>query len=99
MMSRVACQAGRFMLPEVFNDVTDPLSGFYMFRRPVVEGIEFAPVGFKTLIEILAKGRANKIAECPYRMRARRHGVSKVTIESSLAFLKQLRQLRIGNVS
>jgi dolichol-phosphate mannosyltransferase len=99
MMSRIATQAAKFMLPEVFHKLADPLSGCYMFRRAVVEGIEFNPTGFKTLIEILARGHASRIVECPYEMRARRSGSSKATIDASLAFLRQLQQLRIQNAS
>jgi dolichol-phosphate mannosyltransferase len=95
MMSRAAFQAGKLMLPEVFAGLTDPLSGFYLFRRTVIEGIELFPTGFKTLIEILARGRARNITECPYTMNARRNGRSKATLESSLSFLLQLRRLQI----
>ena len=96
LMSRAAFQAGKWMLPEVFSDVTDPLSGYYLFRRTVIEEVELKPTGFKTLIEILARGRVKSIVECPYQMNARRSGHSKATLESSLSFLKQLRQLQIA---
>ena len=94
LMSRAAFQAGKLLLPDVFSGLADPLSGFYLFRRAVIEGIELKPMGFKTLIEILARGREGKVAECPYEMRSRRSGTSKATIESSLAFLRQLQLLR-----
>jgi dolichol-phosphate mannosyltransferase len=99
LMSRAACQAGKWMLPTVFSELTDPLSGFYLFRRTVIEGIELNPMGFKTLIEILARGRGRSVAECPYEMRSRRSGASKATIESSLSFLLQLRQLQTTNAA
>lgn len=95
LMSRAAFQAGKLMLPEVFSGLTDPLSGLYLFRRTVIEGIELTPIGFKTLIEILVKGRGGKLAECPYEMQSRQSGTSKATIKSSLAFLKQLQRLRV----
>jgi hypothetical protein len=56
-------------------------------------------MGFKTLIEILARGRGRSVAECPYEMRSRRSGASKATIESSLSFLLQLRQLQTTNAA
>lgn len=95
LMSRAAFQAGKLFLPNVFSGLSDPLSGLYLFQRTVIEGIKFSPMGFKTLIEVLARGRARRIAECPYEMHSRRSGSSKATIESSLLFLKQLRLLQI----
>jgi dolichol-phosphate mannosyltransferase len=89
-----AIHAGELLLPGVFNGLTDPLSGCYLFHRSVIDGIELSPLGFKTLIEILARGRAQTVLECPYEMRARRRGTSKASFESSFTFLKQLRNLR-----
>lgn len=95
MMSRAAHWAGKLMLPGVFGGlVADPLSGCYLFQRQVIEGIELAPMGFKTLIEITARGRASRIAECPYEMGERRKGMSKATFSSSILYLKQLRRLK-----
>jgi dolichol-phosphate mannosyltransferase len=99
LMSRVAFKTGKLILPEVFNEVTDPLSGCYLFRRSVIEGIEFSPLGFKTLIEILARGRATRITECPYRMQPRRSGRSKATLGNSFAFLKQLHRMRDEHIA
>jgi dolichol-phosphate mannosyltransferase len=93
-LSFAAVRTGKLLLPNVFSGITDPLSGYYLFRRSVIDGIELAPMGFKTLIEILARGRARSVTECPYEMRSRRRGSSKATFESSLSFLKQLRHLR-----
>jgi hypothetical protein len=36
--------------------------------RGPIEGIELRPTGFKTLIEVLARGRITTIAECGYAM-------------------------------
>jgi dolichol-phosphate mannosyltransferase len=92
-LSRAAYRAGKLMLPKIFSSLTDPLSGFYLLRRRIIEGVPLDPIGFKTLIEILAKGRAASVAECPYRMEPRRKGESKATIPSSLSYLLQLKRL------
>jgi dolichol-phosphate mannosyltransferase len=94
LLSIGAVQAGRLLLPEVFSGLTDPLSGCYLFHRDAIDGLELAPLGARTLIEILARGRARTVVECPYEMRARRRGSRKPTFESPLAFLKHLRNLR-----
>jgi dolichol-phosphate mannosyltransferase len=99
LLSRAALQAGKLMLPEVFSELTDPLSGCYLFRRTLIEGIAFTPLGFKTLIEIMARSRTGTVKECPYQMRSRRNGASKASIESSLSYLMQLRHLQALNAA
>ena len=99
MMSRAAFQAGKLMLPNVFSELTDPLSGYYLFRRNVIEGVTFRPAGFKTLIEIVARGRARTVAECPYQMRSRRGGKSKAKLKTFLEYIKQLQRLHTTNES
>jgi dolichol-phosphate mannosyltransferase len=92
--SRGAHRIGRLFLPQVFNRVSDPLSGCYMFRRAAVAGDEFHPLGYKTLMEILALGRIETIRECPYHMRERRLGRSKVTAIHWYQYLHRLWRLR-----
>jgi dolichol-phosphate mannosyltransferase len=94
LMSRVAHMTGKAILPNLFSCLSDPLSGCYLFRRTVMEGIPMSPTGFKTLIEIMARGRATSISECPYEMEARRKGASKATLSSLFSYLRQLRQLK-----
>lgn len=94
LLSRGARRTGQFFVPQIFNRVSDPLSGYYLFRREAIAGIELRPTGFKTLIEILAHGRVKTIEECPYAMQARRRGVSNVRWRSLVDYLKQLSRLR-----
>ncbi len=94
LVSWAASLAGRMILPRVFDGLSDPLSGCYLFRRSVVDGIPLSPTGFKSLIEILARGRGATVAEYPYVMRSRQFGKSKATLSTSLAYLRQLRRLR-----
>lgn len=92
--AHVARLAGRLLVPAIFARVSDPLSGCYLLRRAVIADIELRPLGFKTLIEILARGRAAAIRECPYVMRPRWGGTSKLGARHSLAYLAQLLRLR-----
>jgi dolichol-phosphate mannosyltransferase len=52
------------------------------------------PLGYKTLIEILARGRGARIRECPYGMRPRERGRSKLALLQSIQYLAQLVRLR-----
>jgi dolichol-phosphate mannosyltransferase len=61
--------------------VTDPMSGFFMVRREVVERVagKLSTDGFKLLFDILASCPATlKITELPYTFRPRRLGRSKL---------------------
>jgi dolichol-phosphate mannosyltransferase len=76
--SRFANWLGRLVLRQ---ELTDPVSGFFMIRRERVE--EVAPrlttVGFKVLFDLIAsQQRPIRIAELPYVFRERVAGGSKL---------------------
>ena len=61
--------------------VSDPMSGFFMLRREVVENCvtKLSAVGFKILLDILASTKTPlRIAEVPYTFRDRFAGESKL---------------------
>ena len=93
-LSASARHVGMLVAPRVFRRVTDPLSGWYLFRRWVIEDIELRPAGFKTLIEVLARGRVGSVAECGYTMQARRAGRSHVRLWDWYEYLGQLGRIR-----
>ncbi|MBS0535091.1 MAG: glycosyltransferase [Proteobacteria bacterium] len=70
-------------------ELTDPMSGFFMLRREVID--ELAPKlstqGFKILLDIAATGRDTlRIAELPFVFGARLHGESKLDARVALDF-------------
>jgi len=69
----------RVLLPKV-RGVKDPMSGYFMFRRGVIDGVidKMNPRGFKVLLEILVKGRVRKVSEVPYTFGRRYQGKSKL---------------------
>jgi dolichol-phosphate mannosyltransferase len=63
------------------TDVSDPMSGFFMIRRDVIEGNAdaLAREGYKLLLDILwTTGKSLKISEMSYTFRERRRGNSKL---------------------
>ncbi|MCQ4159120.1 glycosyltransferase family 2 protein [Roseomonas sp. GC11] len=69
--------------------VADPMSGFFMLPRPLLE--EVAPRltgrGFKILLDILlSAGRKLRVVELPYSFRARQAGESKLDTRVLLDF-------------
>ncbi len=61
--------------------LSDPLSGFFMLRRNVVEGLarKLSTQGFKILLDIVTTaGKSLRLAELPYQFGARYRGASKL---------------------
>ena len=81
------------MLP-VLKPVRDVTSGFFAFRREIVDGVELRPVGWKILIEILARGRGTRVAEVPYVFAPRKRGASAFSAREAALFARHLITLR-----
>jgi glycosyltransferase involved in cell wall biosynthesis len=73
---------------------TDPMSGFFLFRRAVVEDVELHPAGFKILLEILVRGTWSRLTEIPFAFQDRETGQSKASAEQGVEYVKHLADLR-----
>ena len=73
--------------------VQDPMSGFFVVRRECVNDISFQKTGFKLLLEILAKGRINRVAEVPFVFAVRQNGTSKANMMTGLHYFALLLRL------
>jgi dolichol-phosphate mannosyltransferase len=94
LVSRGARWLGSALLPQT-RGVKDTMSGFFMLRREVLEGVNLSPTSFKVLLEILAKGRHGKVVEVPYTFEPRRLGRSKLGSGEMLDYLSHLFRLMI----
>ncbi|MFZ3171631.1 MAG: glycosyltransferase family 2 protein [Carboxydocellales bacterium] len=72
---------------------TDPMSGFFMFRKHILDGAELNPVGWKILLEVLAKGNFHNVAEIPYRFQPRAGDQSKMSLMEQKNYLHHLFRL------
>ncbi len=93
-VSYVATTLARALLTRA-RSISDPLSGFFAFRKGVVDGVRLAPIGYKILLEILVRGRVSRVVEVPYRFEARRADRSKLTARQNLEFIRHLLALRV----
>jgi len=98
IVSRAAQLIGLVVLPGVVGRVSDPMSGFFMIRRSAIEGVELSPLGYKILIEVLARGRFPWIGEVPYTFHERAQGGSKATARVYLDYLRHLVRLRTSSL-
>ena len=77
-MSQWATRVSRLVLKQ---PVSDPMSGFFMLRREVLEAsvTRLSAMGFKILLDLLASlPHPVRLAEVPYTFRDRQHGESKL---------------------
>ena len=63
-----------YLLVPATRKIKDPLSGFFLLKREVVEGVKLMPTGYKILLEVLVRGRAKEVAAVPYIFRERTRG-------------------------
>lgn len=77
-ISRIGTMAARLICRQ---DISDPLSGFFMCRRDVFEGAvrRLSGQGFKILLDLLASSpQPLRVRELPFEFRTRQHGESKL---------------------
>ncbi len=92
LVSRAAGETARWLFSEA-RASTDPLSGFFLCRRRVIDGIEFRPVGFKILLELLVCVPGLRVRDVPLDFAARTRGTSKASVRQGLLFLGHIRSL------
>jgi dolichol-phosphate mannosyltransferase len=95
LLSRGAQLLGLLMLPGVLGRLTDPMSGYFMIRRSKLAGIKLDPLGYKILIEVVARTNPAWIGEVGYVFRERTEGQSKVTSRLYGQYLLHLLKLRM----
>jgi dolichol-phosphate mannosyltransferase len=98
VLSRAAQVLGLAILPGVVGRVSDPMSGYFMLKRPCVQGVTLNPLGYKILIEILGRARVRWIGEAPYVFRERSEGASKVTWKVYVEYFRHLLRLRLATL-
>ncbi|MCI9050989.1 MAG: polyprenol monophosphomannose synthase [Lachnospiraceae bacterium] len=92
-VSGTARWLGKIILP-CLRKVSDPTSGLFMFRREIIKNSELKPIGWKIMIEVLAMGHYSKIIEIPYKFCKRNEGESKLNINVTIDYIKQLFHLK-----
>jgi dolichol-phosphate mannosyltransferase len=89
LVSRGATVVARLLFTEA-RQSSDPLSGFFLCRRALVDGIEFRPVGFKILLELLVCVPELRVVDVPMTQAPRSAGESKATSRQGLLYLRHL---------
>lgn len=92
LVSSGATALARLLFAEARRS-TDPLAGFFLCRRAVVDGIEFRPVGFKILLELLVCVPEGRVQDVPLNFATRQSGESKAGLGQGLLYLRHLSSL------
>jgi dolichol-phosphate mannosyltransferase len=77
---------------------TDPMTGFFCFRRDAVDLTRLRPRGFKILLEILTRHDLD-VVELPFAFGTRHSGESKADWRNGVHFCYQMLSLRMGRMS
>ena len=99
-LSRGAQILGLIILPNILGKVSDPMSGYFLVRSRCLNESKLDPIGYKILIEVLAKAKLGWISEVGYVFEERKKGDSKVSLPHYFDYLRHLLRLRltIGNL-
>ena len=89
LISRGAIFLAHLLLPAT-RQVSDPMSGFFMFKKDVVTNARLNPAGFKILLEILTVCTFQKVTEVPFTFVTREKGESKLNARQQVDYLKHI---------
>jgi dolichol-phosphate mannosyltransferase len=97
-LSQLATHIARGLLGVALSD---PMSGFFMLRREVIERLapKLSTQGFKLLLDIVVTARGTlRIAELPFQFRARQRGESKLDARVAFDFIGLVLAKATGDV-
>jgi dolichol-phosphate mannosyltransferase len=73
--------------------ISDATSGFCLFKKEIIEGVQLDPVGWKIVLEVAIKGKYDRYKEFPFIFRDREKGKSKLGRGAIINYIKHLRKL------
>jgi dolichol-phosphate mannosyltransferase len=97
-LSKFGMRLSRMLVPDTLSD---PMSGFFMVRRPVFEGAmrKLSNIGTKILMDLFASSPAPlRFKELPYTFRLRQAGVSKLDSLTAWEYAMLLLDKMFGHI-
>ena len=71
----------------------DPMSGFFAFKKNIINELNFDALGYKLLLEILVKTKGINVKEIPYTFENRKFGSSKLDSKTITDYFKSVWKL------
>ena len=90
LMSKVATL---FAKTSLNIQTRDPMSGFFVFKKNILNDLKFDAIGYKLLLEILVKTNGIKVEEVPYTFTNRKMGSSKLEFSTISDYIKSVWKL------
>jgi len=97
-LSKVGTRLSRMLVPDA---LTDPMSGFFMLRRPVFESAvrKLSNIGTKILMDLFASSpEPLRFKELPYNFRLRQAGISKLDSLTAWEYAMLLLDKMFGHI-
>lgn len=91
--SWIATHVAACVLPLTLAEVHDAMSGMFLLKAEILEGVALEPMGYKILLEVLAKGKYRHCVEIPYVFGPRDCGTSKLGTRQMIEYFVHLAQL------
>jgi glycosyltransferase XagB len=82
------------LLPST-RKTTDPMTGFFAFRKETLKRVHFSSLGFKVLVELLAGLDNPKVMDIPFTFLKRKHEESKAKLIQGFIFYRDILSLFI----
>jgi len=92
IISKGAIMLAYTLLPQT-RKIKDPISGYFAFKKEILQNVDLSPIGYKILLEIIVKAKPKKIIEIPYTFKPRTKGRSKLSKKEMLHYIKHLIKL------
>jgi dolichol-phosphate mannosyltransferase len=97
---RVLCSRVAGFFAKGITSLKDPTSGFMAVRRDLVSGLKLDPVGWKIVLEVVAKSKPKaRIIEVPFIFADRVKGKSKLSFFVQMQYVLHLFRLYVFRLS
>jgi dolichol-phosphate mannosyltransferase len=93
VISRVLAVISQALFPRRLQNVSDPMSGFFLIRREAVDVGRLRPDGFKILVEILIRFPDLRVSEIGFRFGSRHAGRSKAGLREGFRLFRHFLRL------
>jgi dolichol-phosphate mannosyltransferase len=91
------------LLSRPFTQAKDPMAGFFMLPRSVLERPQgLNPIGYKIALELIVRCSCHNIVEVPIHFANRKYGQSKLNIREQWNYIRHLKRLadfKLGELS
>lgn len=94
-LSRKIISWGGTKFARPLTKVSDPMSGFFFFKKDIIDGVQLTPIGYKIMLEIIVKGKHKNIKEVTFTFRNRYKGESKLNRKEYYNYIQHLIRLYI----